>query len=219
VRGAIIAAVALVAAGIALAVLPVREGVVAGLEASRGSPFLIGAFFAIATTCLVPFWVLAIGTGFVLGPWVGAAVAFAGNLSGGVLAWLAARTVARGPVESAMGKRPKLAALVRAARERGFLLVLLTRVSPLIPSNTMNWFFGAGGVSMRSFACGSALGMLPTLAAYVWLGTTLQSLRDVATRDLGTTPLERAFLIGGVIVTIAVTAWVAWAARRAIRSG
>ncbi len=201
-----------------MAILPVREGVVTALEASRGSPILIGIVFAVATTCLVPFWVLAIGTGFVLGPWLGATIAFAGNLTGGVLAWLAARTVAREPVESAMAERPKLASLVRAARDRGFVLVLLTRMSPLIPSNTMNWFFGAGGVSIRSFVAGSALGMLPTLAVYVWLGTTLHTLQDVATREVGTTLVERVFLVAGLVVSIAVTGWIAWVARRAMRS-
>ncbi len=218
VRHAIVAAAAFAAAGIALSILPVREGVVTTLDASRGSPVLIGAFFAVATMCLVPFWVLAIGTGFVLGPWLGATVAFAGHLTGAVLAWLAARTVARNLVESAMSARPKLASLVRAARDRGFMLVLLTCVSPLIPSNTMNWFFGAGGVSLRSFVAGSALGILPTLAVYVWLGTTLHTLQDVVTHDVGTTAVERVFLVAGLVISVAVTGWIAWMGRHAMHS-
>lgn len=192
-------------------------GVGALLEWAGGAgpwaPAAVGAVFIVATLLLVPFWVLASSAGFVLGGPAGAAVSFAANAVGGSVAFGLARTRLRGPVERGITRHPRLGAIAGAVAAAGFRVVLLTRLSPLYPSNVLNYAFGATAVRFRDFLAASAIGMLPTLTLYTYLGATARSLAAGPMQ-----PAERLYLACGLVVTVAATAYLARLAMRAVKA-
>lgn len=195
--------------------MSLNPSVAAVLEWAGGAgpwaPAAVGAVFVVATLFLVPFWMLASGAGFVLGGPAGAAVSFAANSLGGAVAFGLARTRLRGPVERAIARHPRLAAVAGAVAAAGFRVVLLTRLSPVYPSNLLNYAFGATAVRFRDFLAASAIGMLPTLTLYTYLGTAARSLAAAPMRGV-----EQAYLAGDLVVTVAATAYLARLALKAV---
>jgi hypothetical protein len=68
------------------------------------------------------------------------------------------------------GGDPRVRALDAAIASRGLPLVLLLRLSPLFPFNFLNYALALTGLSGRSYAVGTAVGMLPFTAASVYVG-------------------------------------------------
>ena len=58
-------------------------------------------------------------------------------------------------------KHPKFAAIDRAIGRDGFRVVVLLRLSPLLPLAASNYLYGLTSVDLTSYVLGSWLGMLP----------------------------------------------------------
>lgn len=69
----------------------------------------------------------------------------------------------------AQGKK-KFQAIDRAIGEEGLKVVILLRLSPLLPLAASNYLYGLTSVSLADYALGSWLGMLPGTVAYVSFG-------------------------------------------------
>jgi uncharacterized membrane protein YdjX (TVP38/TMEM64 family) len=98
-------------------------------------------------------------------------------------------------------------------------VVLLLRLSPLIPYNALNYALSLTGVGLRDFVLGSWIGMLPGTLLYVWLGAGARSLAAVVS---GTYERPAAWLIlfaVGLVATAAAVALITRAARRALAGG
>src|SRR5690348_13493712 len=82
-------------------------------------------------------WPLPIAAGYVYGFWAFpltyASIAFAS-----VLAFLAARYLLRDKIRSLLNRRPKYRKLDRAIADDGWQVVVLMRLSPIVPFNLQN---------------------------------------------------------------------------------
>jgi len=88
------------------------------------------------------------------------------------------RTVARKTVSKWMNERPHWGRFDRAVEEKGWKIVFLTRLSPIVPSNVLNYGFSLTRINFWQYLFVSWLGMLPVIALYVYLasvGTNLLS--------------------------------------------
>ena len=100
----------------------------------------------------------------------------------------------------------------------GFKIVMLTRLSPLFPFTLLNYAFGLTKVRFRDYLLASWLGMLPGTVMYVYLGSSVKELADVATGNVESGPPARLVLFFvGLAATVAVTVYVTRLARRALR--
>ncbi|PZO57314.1 MAG: TVP38/TMEM64 family protein [Phormidesmis priestleyi] len=61
--------------------------------------------------------------------------------------------------------------LDRAFAKKGWKIVLLTRLSPLLPSNILNYGFSLTKIAFWEYLFFSWLGMLPVIFTYVYVGT------------------------------------------------
>ena len=77
-----------------------------------------------------------------------------------------------------MKSYPKFLAL-DAIKKEGLKLMFLLRLSPIIPFNVLNYFMGVTGISVKDFLFGG-LGMIPGTIVYVYIGTTLGNISDIA---------------------------------------
>ena len=100
----------------------------------------------------LPGVVLILGSGFVFGFWRGLLAVWAGGAVGQALAFLLARYLFHGWVETTLKQRWKKWAIIDKAIEHdGWKLVLIMRFSPIIPYNLVGasgwggWGVGVGG--------------------------------------------------------------------------
>merc|ERR1712096_213919 len=63
--------------------------------------------------------------------------------------------------------------LALALEQRGFFVVLLLRLNPSMPLTLPSYALGATNVNIVSYTVASALGMLPGVTLYCWMGDSV----------------------------------------------
>jgi uncharacterized membrane protein YdjX (TVP38/TMEM64 family) len=191
------------------------------LEFVRGlgpwAPLVLAAAYILATVLLLPGFVLTLAAGFLFGPFVGTITVSAGSVLGASLAFLLGRTIARHAVERRIAGNERFQALDEAVGKSGFKIVLLTRLSPVLPFNVLNYALSLTKVSLSSYVLASWIGMLPATALYVYVGSTLQSLASAASGEVEHGPAGYLFFGVGLVATIAVTIILTRIATRALK--
>jgi uncharacterized membrane protein YdjX (TVP38/TMEM64 family) len=178
---------------------------------------LFGVVAMLTCVAFVPVTMLALAAGFLFGIMPGAlTVSVSGTLGAG-LAFLLGRTLLRPWVESQMSRRPRCRALVKAVERQGFQVVFLTRLSPVIPSNFLNYVFGLTRTSLPRFLAASWLGMLPATFFYASVGRTAKSLAEGWTGHAANAAPHLVFICFGAAATLVATLFVSRLARRSLR--
>jgi uncharacterized membrane protein YdjX (TVP38/TMEM64 family) len=176
--------------------------------------FIIG--YVLATVALVPGSLLTLAAGAIFGLTRGTLYAFSAAVLGASAAFVVSRYLARALIERRLARDPRFAAIDRAVGREGRTIVLLLRLSPVFPFNLLNYALGLTRIRFTDFLVAS-IGMLPGTLLYVYYG---KLAGDVARLAAGI-PLRSGpasyFLLGfGLLATVAVTAVVTRAARRAL---
>jgi uncharacterized membrane protein YdjX (TVP38/TMEM64 family) len=94
---------------------------------------------------------------------------------------------------------------------------LLTRLSPAFPFNVLNYLFSVTSVRFRDYFVASWIGMLPGTLMYVYFGTAIKNLADLAAGRFEGGTLQKVLLVVGLVATVAVTVYITKLARMAIR--
>jgi len=212
----------LVAAIVAAAVgMPLSRWLVDGARWAENHHYAAGGLFIVAYTAAavlaVPGTILTLAAGFVFGVAFGAALVSAGSLLGAIAAFLLGRFSTRSWVAERVARSPRLRALVAVTREDGFRIVLLARLSPLLPYNVLNYLFGLTAVRFRDYALGSWLGMLPATVLYVYIGSLTKTVSALTSGNLDAAWPRRVLLVGGFLATVGLTVLIARRATRELR--
>jgi uncharacterized membrane protein YdjX (TVP38/TMEM64 family) len=171
--------------------------------------------YVVATVLFFPASILTIGAGFIYGVVMGTVIVSIAATVGAAMAFLIARYLARDQIARKVANNPRFRRIDRAIGERGAKLVFLLRLSPLIPFNLSNYFYGLTSVKFWPYALASWIGMLPGTLLYVYLGAAGKAgLTGAAGQSSGRSPWEYVFLGVGLIATVIVTVWVTRIARR-----
>lgn len=137
------------------------------------------ALYAVATWLMLPASWPQMAAGFLLGPLLGFASAMALSTSFGLISFLLARTCLRGLVIRRLSRGGWLAALDEAVVGGGLSMVILLRISPLAPYNTVSYALGATGVSTRTYLLGSMIGGVLPMSLYATMGASASDLAAV----------------------------------------
>lgn len=203
----------------AVAWLPVRAGLEAGIGWIEGHgaiawlAFVVG--YIVAAVLLVPGSILTLGAGFVFGLPLGVVLVSAGSVLGAVGAFLVGRFLARDWVAERTAGMARMRALDSATHHEGFTIVLLARLSPLIPFNLLNYALALTGVRFRDFVLATWIGMLPATVLYVYIGSLAMSLTELGAGVDGGWA-TRGLLIVGFAATVALTLLITRKATRAL---
>jgi uncharacterized membrane protein YdjX (TVP38/TMEM64 family) len=162
----------------------------------------MGVYF-VATVLFLPGSILTLGSGFVFanafglgfGVVLATVAVFFGAFAGAVAAFLIGRYLLREWVQTLTKKYPLFEAIDLALEDKGFRIMALLRLSPIIPFNALNYIAGVTAVSLLHYTL-SFLAILPGTILYVFLGATAGSLTESATSGSGANTTQ--------IVTIAV---------------
>lgn len=171
-------------------------------------PASIVAYPLLYATCnvlLLPAGILTIGAGFFFGLWWGFALILLGNVLGAAIAFAIARTIARQWVERKMLANTRWQAMDQVVGERGGRIVFLSQLHPLFPTSLLNYFYGITRLHFWSCLGWIALGQIPGIFLYVYLGTLgqfgVRLLNNPASLDFGTSSLR----IGGLVISLGIT--------------
>jgi uncharacterized membrane protein YdjX (TVP38/TMEM64 family) len=164
----------------------------------------------------VPGSLLTLAAGFLFGLVKGTVIVSLGSTAGAVAAFLVARKVTHRWVARRLAGRPKLAAIGRAVETEGFEIVLLTRLSPVLPYNILNYAFGLTSVPIGKYMLASWIGMMPGTIMYVYLGAATKSLQAALSGEARPSAGQQAMFVLGLVATVAATMIITRAARRAL---
>jgi len=141
--------------------------------AGVAGPLVFMALYAIATVLFFPGSVLTLAGGALFGPFWGTFYNLTGATLGAALAFLVARYLASGWVQSRVGLGTgRLAHLVKGVETEGWRFVAFTRLVPLFPFNLLNYALGLTRIPFGHYLVATYVFMLPGAVAYTWLGYT-----------------------------------------------
>ncbi len=169
-------------------------------------PAIYVAGVVVGTVLFLPGSVSIMIAGFLFGLAPGILFAAVGTTIGAQFAFLAGRLGARRWVEQRVSGNQRLQAIEQGLREEAFLIVVLTRLSLIIPFNVLNYAYGVTSVTTRTHFAATALGMLPAVALYAYLGTLAHDLGQVLSGEAQ--PSKLGYWLAAVgVAAIAVLTW------------
>jgi phospholipase D1/2 len=193
--------------GLGLGDVASRIGV--AIESLSGNPWrvpLVLLIFVAASVVSVPILALIGATVVTLGPVVGFITSAIGTMLAASATFGIGRLIGRKPLHRWLGKR--LDALEQRVAKRGVIAIALIRKVPVAPFTLVNMLIGALGIRYRDFILGTALGMLPGIAAFAFVSqTAVDAWRDP-------TPQNLALIGGAIVVWLAVVFGIQWTLNR-----
>ena len=165
--------------------------------------------YCVATVAFVPGSIItlsvgaafAAGLGLPLGVALGSVAVFLGATAGATASFLLARFVLREKAVALMQRYPKLRALDTAVGQGGLRIVLLLRLSPVVPFNALNYVCGTTALELRDFVLGS-VGMIPGCIGYVYIGAAVGHAASGAEDSDAVGIIKLLLIIVGALATV-----------------
>jgi uncharacterized membrane protein YdjX (TVP38/TMEM64 family) len=181
------------------------------------APIAFILIYAFAVVALIPASLLTIAGGAVFGLIPGVTYSLIGATLGSTGAFLIGRYAARRLVARRLAAMPRFSAIERAVSARGRRIVLLLRLSPVVPFNFLNYALGLTTISAWDFVIAS-LGTVPGAFVYSYAGkVTGEALALAGKAEVPRNASYYAVLVAGLVATIAATTVVTRTARRALQ--
>jgi uncharacterized membrane protein YdjX (TVP38/TMEM64 family) len=168
------------------------------LNAYAAAPLAVILLFALAGTLAVPLTLLVIASVLAFGAPAGLFYALVGAELSALISYGIGRKVGRDLVRRYAGK--KLNAVSKRLSRSGLKTILILRVVPVAPYAIINLVAGASHISLRDFAIGTLLGVLPGLSAIALFADRLaKALREP---DLGSITWVVGLLVAVVVAVL-----------------
>jgi uncharacterized membrane protein YdjX (TVP38/TMEM64 family) len=192
-------------------VLPVADWVLVladwGREHPVAGPLAYILFVVLATVLFLPGSVAMMIGGFVFGFLPGLMFAAIAIPLGAQCAFEFGRWVARPWIRRKMANNRRMQLIEGALQERPILIIILTRLSLIIPFNLLNYVYGATSVRAGSHLLATAVGMLPAVALFAYFGTLARDISQILAGDAAPSELGYSLFAVGLIA-IAILSWV-----------
>jgi uncharacterized membrane protein YdjX (TVP38/TMEM64 family) len=136
-----------------------------------GLALLMAALLVLGAVAIAPTTSSSLIAGWTFGFALGLPAVAVGLVAGGVLCYLSAKRLGRARVADTFAAHPRWEVVRRALLEENRLkalwIVVLLRLSPVLPLGTTNVLLATTGVSIGIYALGTALGLTPRIALLV----------------------------------------------------
>ncbi len=186
--------------------------VTAAIESLSGSPWrvpLVLVVFVLASVVSVPILALIGATVVALGPVMGFICSAVGTMLAASATFGVGRAIGRKALQRWLGKR--VDALEKRIAKRGVIAIALIRKVPVAPFTFVNMGIGALGIRYRDFILGTALGMLPGIAAFAFVSErAIDAWRDPTAGNI-------ALIAAAIGVWVGVVLGVQWLLNRRSR--
>lgn len=175
------------------------------------------AAFVVGACAMVPGSLLFMTGGFLFGFGWGVLLVGIATPVAATAAFLLGATVAREQVAGVAARYPKFDAIDRALDQKGALIVLLTRVSMLLPYNVLNYIFGVTRIKVMPYFLATAAGMLPPVVLFVYIGSAARNIDALMAGGGVEGPWRNALLVGGLVAIAAAAVVIQRTASRVLR--
>nr|MBI5492504.1 TVP38/TMEM64 family protein [Deltaproteobacteria bacterium] len=156
-------------------------------------PLVYILVYVLSASLMVPGLPVTVAGGVLFGPVKGSIYVLIGATLGAMAAFLIARYMGRGWVESVF-KGGRLGELDRKVKEQGWKIVAITRLIPIFPYNFLNYAYGLTSIRFSHYLLATAVFMIPGVVAYVVFSSSII--------DLLKGRASREFVIGVILVII-----------------
>ena len=195
----LLVAVPLLGSASLLGLIYERQDLLHHLSTGQALLYFVVIAFTMAFA-LTPTTFVAIITGYYFG-WAG--------LPGMVLAYALAAAIGyelaqrldHGKLRHFLHLFPKAEAVLGELQNQSWQLILLTRLSPVLPFALMTFVLAIVGVPRRRFLLASVLGMLPRSLFFYWLGTKASDVLTLL-RDPNEGTLSKLVVVGLVAASL-----------------
>ena len=157
-----------------------------------------------ATVLFLPGGILSLGGGFFFGLWWGTLLVLAGNLLGAAVAFFVGHKLGRKFVRQRILRDPRWAALDGAIAKHGPRIIFYSQLNPLFPTSLFNYLYGITKVGFWECMKWVALGRLPGIFLYCYLGTLGQLGLRILRGETEPGPTEYFLWGGGLLLTVGV---------------
>lgn len=171
--------------------------------------------YTLSCVLFLPGSVLSFGAGAVYGFWGGTFIVSLASVAGALANFLSTRYFLRRWMEHHFAKSRKFHALNHVAMKDAWRMIILTRISPILPHSLVSCAFGLSRIPFWRFLAASWVGFLPISAAYAFGGAVIGK---AAKAGLHQGPWAWAAYAVELAITIAVTVWISRAAQKALRT-
>ena len=179
-------------------------------------PVLLFAVLMLLVPLMIPNTPLELGAGLIFPLWLAIPLCVLAETCGAAIAFFLARHGFGRRFESFWNRDGKFQTLIQAFEKQAWRGIALTRLIMGFPFKASNWAFGMSRIPPRDFLIGTFLGVIPRVAAFVYCGSLMKGIADLAGSDGEVSPARRAVLIGGIVVSLLGLAIMAVGARRVL---
>jgi len=163
--------------------------------------FILG--YAVGTVAFAPGSLLTLASGAIFGLFWGTVYAWTGATLGACAAFLIARYLARGWIESKIEGKPRFQSLDHSIGRDGGKIVALLRLAPIFPFVLLNYALGLTKVRFVHYAL-ACFAMVPGTLLYVYYGHIGKALL-AGQKTVWDWVLQVAGLLAVVLVTVIIT--------------
>lgn len=166
----------------------------------------IGVYF-LATVLFIPGSILTLGIGFIfanvfglgLGLIFSTIAVFVGASTGSTAAFLFGRYLFQDCIQNRLYKKYQVfEAIDTALKEEGLKIMILLRLSPIVPFNAINYILGVTSAKLRDYML-ACFAMLPGTILYTFLGSSAGSLVESASSGSGNLTVTIIVVVFGVV--------------------
>lgn len=177
----------------------VEENPIAGIFSFIG-------VYVVATVLFIPGSLLTLGSGFVFANVFGLGLGlvfstisvFVGASLGATAAFLLGRYLFQESIQDLAKRFQVFQAVDSALESQGLKIMILLRLSPIIPFNAINYILGVTSVSLRAYML-ACFAMLPGTILYTFLGSSAGSIVESASSGGGNIILTITIIVLGII--------------------
>jgi uncharacterized membrane protein YdjX (TVP38/TMEM64 family) len=145
-------------------------------------------------------------TGFYFG-WTGFGGLVLSYMLAAMVGYILASSLDHGKMLSFLHRFPKAEAVMAELRRQSWQLVLLTRISPVLPFAMITFILAVVKVPRQQFLAASVIGMLPRTLFFYWLGTKANDVFALLSNpDTGT--LGKLLVVALLVVSALGLYWV-----------
>ena len=128
------------------------------------------------------------------------------SVLGGVIGFVIGRFFIRNWIRKHLTRRIKLfRAIDLGLKHNGFKMVLLMRMTPIMPHNLFPYIMSVTSLRIKDFITGSVVGMFPNTCIYVYIGMQLDSVADIIDGNYGLGPWQPVLITVGIVMVVVLT--------------
>jgi len=154
--------------------------------------------YALADMLIIPVIPLAMAAGAMFGVWQGSLLCCSAATFAAVASFIIARYFCRGWVATYTMGNPKFRAIDNMLSEDSFKVILLLRVSPIMPLSLANYLYGLTSVRLPEYMVATWIGFFPGTVGLVASGALGQAMSHGA----GPSWWQILLGVGGFIFTM-----------------